>query len=336
MRLRSMVFHASAVALVLAASFAHADTLVVSNRGDNSVQVFDTKTREQLVRVDAGVGAHEFAISPDGDMLVGSCYGSGHQHQTPDKRLVVIDLRTPEKPALIDLGDNPRPNDIRFLPGGRSVLVTSEVRQRLLEVDLDKKSVARSIDFGETTGHMLALSPDASRAYVPCVMSGKVMIIDLIKGETVGTVETAFGAEGVDISPDGSRLWVACNRSDSIAIVDATERKLVRMIQTDGFPFRVRFTPDGAKVVISHPGTSDVRVYDAATGDEKSRVELAGGQPTSIVVSSDSGRAYVVCGPLSKIAEIDLRESRVSHWFETGPVPDALAVTSHPFKRADG
>lgn len=317
----------SLLALALISTTTRADTLIVSNRGDSTVRFFDTTSRAQVAEVDAGVGAHEFAVSPDGRIIVGSCYGSGPQHQLPDRRLLVLDLHALDEPRLIDLGDNPRPNDLRFLPDSDVVLVTSEVRAQVLEVDVSEGAIVERLPHGELGGHMLALSPDGTRVYVPCVGSGKVKVIDRATDAVVATIDTAHGAEGVDISPDGKRLWVACNRSSVIKIIDTDTHQVVQTIEADGFPFRVRCTPDGKSVVVSHPMANQVRIYNAADGAELARIPLEGGQPTSIALSPDGARAYIVCGAVSRIAEIDLNQRAVSHWYETGPGPDAIAVS---------
>jgi YVTN family beta-propeller protein len=329
-RLGRSLVSCALTAAAIAAAPAHAGTLIVSNRGDETIQLIDTATRQTIRTIAAGVGAHEFAVSPDGRTVVGSCYGSGPQHQIPDQRLVVLDLREPDAARLIDLGDNPRPNDLRFLPDGRSVAVTSEVRQRVLVVDVAAGQVTHEADLDHPAGHMLALSPDGRRAYVPSVLSGQVLVVDLAPGAedaVVGSVMTAFGAEGVDLSPDGRWLWVASNKAQSVAVVDTTELEVVQTIPTQGYPFRVRFTPDGEQVLVALPALHAVRVFDAQTREHRGDVDLPNGQPTSIAVSADSERAYVVCGAIGKVAEIDLATLEVAHWFQTGPIPDAIAGT---------
>ena len=241
--------------------------------------------------------------------------------------MFVLDVETLGPPRFISLGDNLRPNDIRFLPGDDLIVVTSEVRNRVVEVDVESGAVVREFAYGEPAAHMLATSPDGSRVFVPCVGSGRVMVVDRAKGEVVGTVETAHGAEGVDVSPDGARVWVACNRSNSIAVIDAATLEVVQTIPADGFPFRVRFAQRGRSVVVSHPGTDEVRVYNAKDGTVRGVVPVPDAQPTSIAISGDGSRAFVVCGATSKIAEIDLAKLEVVHWYETGPEPDAIAVS---------
>ena len=123
MTLRAVVLSAllSSFMVSVLAHSAAADTLLVSNRGDATVQLIDTETGETVSTIKAGVGAHEFAVSPDGRVIVGSCYGSGPRHQVPDQRLVVVNLDAPDDVRMIDLGDHPRPNDLRFHPDGRHV-----------------------------------------------------------------------------------------------------------------------------------------------------------------------------------------------------------------------
>ena len=313
-----------------AGAAAHADTLLVSNRGDGTVGVYDTDAKKLTATVPAGVGAHEFAVSPDGRTVVGSLYGSGPQHQVPDNRLMVVDLDNLTGVRLIDLGDNPRPNDMRFLDAG-TLVVTSEVRERLLLVDVADGEIDASIPFGQSAGHMLAVSPDESRAYVPSVRSGVVSVVSLDPTATervIGTVQTAFGAEGVDASPDGKRVWVACHQTQAIMVIDAEKLEVTQTIQTDGFPFRVRFTPDGSRVIVAHPGAHELRIYDVETGEVTAEAELPGGQPTSLAVSPDGASVFAVCGPVSKIAEIEVQTGKVVHWYDTGAVPDAIAVVA--------
>ncbi|MEL6431609.1 MAG: hypothetical protein AAFR54_20735, partial [Planctomycetota bacterium] len=173
--------HASLTLLIAAAAsagVAHAQTVIVSNRGDETIQLYDVEKRETIATHDVGVGAHEFAVSPDGRTVVGACYGSGPMHKKPDNRLVVIDLDAPSEPRMVDLGDNPRPNDLAFI-GADRLVVTSEVEQRLLVLDTETWEIEREVPFDVPGGHMLAVSPDGKRAFVPSVPTGKVALVDL-------------------------------------------------------------------------------------------------------------------------------------------------------------
>ncbi len=313
-----------------------ADTLIVSNRGDESVQFVDTESGKTLATRNAGVGAHEFAVSPDGRTVVGSCYGSGPRHQKPDQRLLTFSMQGTWQPKQIDLGVHVRPNDLRFVDD-RFVWVTSEVKQCVILVDLQQEQVVRAVSYGQAGGHMLAWSAQRNEAYVPCVPSGHVMVVDTqeheaAEGETqpepvLDTILLGRGAEGVDLSPDGRWLWVASHASQTITVIDAHSREVAETLPTDGHPFRVRFTPDGSTVVIAHPGAHEVRWYDAKTRKVAGKVTLPGGLPTSLAIGSQGRYAYAVCGPLREVVQIDLAEAKVSARYATGQEPDAVAIT---------
>jgi YVTN family beta-propeller protein len=306
---------------------APAATLIVSNRGEGTVSFIDTDTNAVIQQLNVELGAHEFAVSPDGTRAVGSCYGSGPGHKTPDQRLFVLDI--PERKLLktIDLGDNPRPNDIRFLDDHTQIVVTSEVKQRLLTVNIESGEIVKVTPFNQKAGHMLALAPDGKTAYVSCVFPGCVAVVDMTGEADTQFITTAPGAEGVDLSPDGKRLWVGNNRSESISIIDTATREVISTIDTDGFPFRIRFTPDGAKVVISHPGASEVRIYAADTTELLHKVKLVGKTPSCLAVAPDGAHAYVVCGSSGTVTAITLETGETAAVIETGRIPDAIGIS---------
>ena len=306
-------------------------TAIVSARADNAIVYIDGDDGRERARFDAGLGAHEIAVSPDGKTAVGSAYASGEGHKTPDQRLFVIDLAAKKVLRVIDLGgEHQRPNDMAFLPDNRHLLVTSEVNRSVLKVDTAEGKIVSVVAHGEPGGHMLALSGDGSRCFVPCVPNGRVVVIDVVKGEVVGRMDAAVGAEGVAASPDGSRLWVANNRSQSISVFDARELKQVATLASDGFPFRARFAPDGKRVVISHPMAHEVRVYDAEKNELIGTVRVGEGEtaPTSIALSGDGTRCFAVCAATGEVATIDLREMRVLSITPAGGGADGLAWTA--------
>lgn len=320
---------------LLAGHAAYAGSVLVSTRGTGELVVLSDADLKELARFQVGIGAHELATTPDGLRAVGSAYGSGPKHMTPDQRLFVLDVPGRDMLRAIDLGpEHQRPNDLAFLPDARHVLATSEVHRSVIKVDTQDGTILQTIHHGEPGGHMLALSPDALRCYVSTVPAGVIAVIDVARGEVIGKVTTQPGAEGMAISPDGRWLWVACNRSQSIAVIDAASLKVAHTIATDGFPFRVRFTPDGSKVLISHPASGDVRIYDPGTREVLAKVALGGPNvqtaPTSLAVSGDSTCAWAVCAARGAVAKIDLRELRLVSELVVGLEADGLVWSAHP------
>jgi YVTN family beta-propeller protein len=311
---------------------ASAETVVVSTRGDNAIVYLNGATGQEIGKFDGGLGAHEIAVSPDGKLAIGSAYGSGEHHKTPDQRLFLIDIAARKVVRVIDLGEeHKRPNDLVFMPDNRHVLATSEGSRSVVKVDTAEGTIVQVYAHGEPGGHMMAVAPDFGRAYVSCVPGGLVAVIDLKSGEVVSKVKTAPGAEGIAVSPDGKRVWCANNRSQSISVIDTGTMEVVETIKSEGFPFRVRFTPDGSRVVITHPMADKVRVFDAATCALVADIPCADQgrerAPTSVAVSQDGARAFVVCAASDEVAVIDLKGMKLESATAAGPDADGLAVT---------
>lgn len=316
---------------------ASAGLIVVSTRGDGRVLLLDPDTGATVATIEAGIGLHEIACAPDASLAVGSAYGSGPQHSVPDRRLCVVDLARvgaaqPGMPSLsstIDLVteagvEHPRPNDLAIRPDGRRALVTSEVRDALLEVDLVERRIVREIPHGVAAGHMLAVTPDWKRAFVPGVRDGTVAVIDLDAGTVVARIPTAVGAEGIACSPDGRHVWVACNRAGSITAIDAVGLTPIETFSCEGFPFRVRFTPDGRSVLVSCPQAGVVRVYDVASRTQRGAIATEA-MPTSLAVEPGGTRACVVAAATGTVQILDLVGLKVERTIPAGPQADGLA-----------
>lgn len=332
----------AAALLLLAAPLSHAQpnadaakgTVVVSTRGDNAIAFISAATGEVQARIDAPAGAHEIAASLDGKIAVGSAYGSGPHHKKPDQRLIVIDVPARAIARTIDLGAaNARPNDISFYPDHRHVLVTSEVARALVKVDAVEGKVVEVYPFNEVGGHMMDVSRDFTRAFVPSVPKGTLCVVDLSNnGALLATIPAGARAEDAAISPNGAQVWVGNHGEGTITVIDTAALKPIDTIKAAGAAFRIKFTPDGSRVVYSDPYRQAIVVRDAATRDEIAVIELATdalaaapAAPTSIAISGDGSRLFAVVGPRRELVTIDLAQMSVVSRTATGPDPDGMA-----------
>jgi DNA-binding beta-propeller fold protein YncE len=359
-----------------------------STRVDNRIHALDAATLTHLASIDAGVGAHELAVDPSGRYLVGTAYGGpGAGHQPADNRVVVIDIATQKVLRTVslrmpDAKPMQRPNDLVFLPrkaraegkgselkkqeptkqepakqDGKQepakheaieVLLTVESPPHLVKLDILSGDIQR-LALGDAYGHMLAMSPSGSEAYVAHVLPGLVSVVDVaslfgadakaVNGPAAPThrVEVPTGAEGIACSPRGDVVWVASNRSDVISIVSPKEGKVVRSVACAGFPFRVRFSPDAKHVAVSLPNADAIAVFDAGDEAKVDRIDVTMHEgkaiaarvvPTSIAWSSDSQTVYaVVGGPAEGVVAVDVKSKSVRSVARArGLAADALAV----------
>ncbi|MEO6593290.1 MAG: hypothetical protein ABIP94_00895, partial [Planctomycetota bacterium] len=119
---------------------AHVERLLVCNKADHSLSIFDPGTRREVAVVQTGEGPHEVAVSPNGRTAVVTDYGA----QKPGSTLTVVDvvegkaLRTIEL-SYADTDANVgtrqknllRPHGIQFVAADR-IVFTSESARRLV------------------------------------------------------------------------------------------------------------------------------------------------------------------------------------------------------------
>jgi len=327
---------------------AQGGTLIILNKSDATASLLDRRTGKEVAKIPTGTGPHEVAVSPDGRTAVVCNYGS----RTPGSTLTIIDLPDRKVRKTIDLGKYHRPHGIEFLPRSGHVVVTAEQQKVLLIIDIASGKVLHAIDTGQQISHMVAVTPNADRAFVANIGSGSVCVIDLDKARRVKVIPTDAGAEGLDISPDGREVWVANRGANNLSIIGAQELKVIQTVDCPAFPIRVKFAPDGRHVLVSNAKTGDVAVFDAKSRKEIHRIpmkvraveikenRLFGDRfgespvPVGIVISPDGRHAYVANTNADLITVIDLKEWRITRRLKAGREPDGMAYSPIELKSA--
>ncbi|MFG0274967.1 MAG: cytochrome D1 domain-containing protein [Phycisphaerales bacterium] len=342
--MRTLTTLAATIALC-AGSAASAQTLVVLNKAEASVTLLNPATGEAEATLPVGVGPHEAATSPDGRTVVVCDYGT----QTPGNTLTVIDLPTREVLRTIDLGENRRPHGIRFLDDDR-VVVTSEVARKIAVVNIRAGAVERTMDTEQGASHMVEVSRDGTRAFVPNIGPGTVSVIDMASGELLKILETGAGAEGVFAHPTKNEIWVTNRSADTVSVIDSDTLEIIAEIGCGVFPIRVAITPDGAHALVSCAQSGDVAVIDTETREEIARISmqataveqqerdrrLFGDQfgnspvPVGVLVRPDGRYAFVANTNADVVTVLDLAGWTIETRLVAGQEPDGMAWSPLP------
>ena len=320
---------------------AQADTLIILNKSEASASLIDLDTGKEVARVPTRDGPHEAAVSPDGRIAVVGNYGGS----TAGSSLTVIDIESARALRTIELEDYSRPHGIEFFDDGKRVAVTVEAQKALIVVDVDSGEVLQSIGTGQNVSHMVAMSPDETRAFVANIGSGSVTVIDLETGKRIANVKTGEGAEGIDITPDGRHVWITNRGEDTVSVMDADSLEIIRTLPSASFPIRAKVTPDGRWVLVSNARSGDLTVFDAVAMEESRRIfmtsdaaptegRLFGDEfgdssvPIGILVAPDGSRAFVAHANADLVSVVDLKQWKVTGHLRGGKEPDGLGYST--------
>ena len=78
----------------------------------------------------------------------------------------------------------------------------------------------RDLDASAGRGELRAFTPDGRKAYVANVRDGTLSVIDVARGEVVGTILDVPGAIVLGMAPGGEKLYVPQGMAHRYAVVD--------------------------------------------------------------------------------------------------------------------
>ena len=327
-RRRIRILTALAASLLAGAAPAQdSGTLLIGNKGEDTVSFVALDGGRELGRAAPGKAPHEIAVSPNGRQAAVVAYGG--------KSIALFDIGTRRKVRTIDLGANEGPHGLVWLRDGRLVATTERSRS-LTIVDPRSGDAVTAIPTDQEGTHMVAVSPDARRAYTANMKSATVTVIDLANGSKIGDVAIGGTPEGIALSPNGKTLWVGDNAGARVTVFDtaALDRKPsaarpTAVVTVGDTPIRVIASPDGRWIVTSNLGGGSLTVIDAATRTVARTIPVSGareaGQVT-ILFSDDGGRLYVAETGRDEVAEVDFASGKVLRRLKAGKNGDGLAI----------
>lgn len=319
----------------------HAQILIVGNKSDDTIDLIDLASGASVATIETGHAPHEVAVSPDGKIAIVTNYGD---RETAGSSLTVVDLEARRSLRTIDTGRHTRPHGVEFISSG-TIAVTTEGSKHLLVIDVSSGELVHEIETGQEVSHMVAVTPDAARAFVANIGSGTVTAIDLASGAKLADLATGEGAEGIAVTPDGRSIWVTNRAADTLSIVDTRTLEIKATIPCPSFPIRVEITPDGRRALVSTARSGEVVVFDTTSGEElvRRKLDLKNAPdaatrlfsdrfgdspvPVGIQLSPDGERAWVAATQADAVVEVRTSDLTVNKVLRAGHEPDGMAYS---------
>ncbi len=309
----------AALSPVIMAGSAWAATLIIGNKGEDTVSFVDLKTGRERARVPTAKWPHEVAVSPDGERAAVVAYGG--------TTIDLFDVASAKALKRIDLAPNARPHGLIWLRDGR-LLATTEGSKTLTIIDPEIGKVD-AVATDQQGSHMAATTADGSRVYVANINSGTVSVIDANAGRKLADIAVGGKPEGIALSPDGRELWVGDLEAPRVQVIDTATLKPVAEVAVDPVAIRVAISPDGRTVVTSNLVAGTISEIDRATRKVRRTIAVSGtrdaGQVT-ILFSPDGSRLYAAETGRDQIAEIDMKTGQVLRRLPAGKNGDGLGI----------
>jgi len=254
--------------------------------------LIDLASRKTIATVGVDINGHEAAVSPDGRYGYVPIYGNSGVGKpgTDGSTIQVIDLSSGRVVSVIDLGKRVRPHAAHFGPDGL-LYVTAELANAVYAVDVHSHKVVAEIPTGEPESHMLALSPDGSRAYTANVSTGTISVLDLRKRTLLATIPVAAHVQRLSLSPDGQYLYTHDQTNPRIAVIDTATNTVSKWFDIPATVYASALTPDGHWLVAGAP-SGKLYVLDSATGKLAQSYDIPPAN-NEIAVTPDGTRAYI-------------------------------------------
>ena len=308
----------AALSGVLLASPAAAETLLVGNKGEDTLSVVALDSGAELARLPTGRMPHEIAISPDGRQAAVVAYGG--------TTIDIFDVAKRTKLRTIDISPNERPHGLLWLADGRLV-ATAEGSESVAVVAPDGKLT--SIATGQKGTHMIAVAPDNRTAYTANIGSGTVSVLDLDDGKKLRDLAVGGKPEGLALTKGGRELWVGDLDAPRVSVWDTKSGEKIAELPVDPVAIRVLASPDGRLVATSNIASGTISLFDAETRAPLKTIKVSGGAAkgqVTLLFSPDSKRLYVAETGHDKVAEIDVATAKVLRRIAAGKQGDGLAI----------
>ena len=309
---------AAAFCVLLFATPATAETLLVGNKGEDSLSLIALASGEEFARLPTGKMPHEIAISPDGKRAAVVAYGS--------TTIDVFDVAGRTRVRTIDLSPNRRPHGLLWLTDGRLV-ATTEGSETVAVVATDGK--VTSISTGQKGTHMIVVAPDNRTAYTANIGSGTVSVLDLRTAKKRRDFAVGGKPEGLSLTKRGRELWVGDLDAPRVQIWDTEKGEKIAEQPVDPVAIRVLASPDGKLVATSNIAAGTISLFDTERRAPVRTIMVSGEQAkgqVTLLFSTDSRRLYAAETGHDKVAEIDVASGKVLRRIAAGKNGDGLAI----------
>src|SRR4051794_10417797 len=183
----------------------------------------------------------------------------------------------------------------------------------------------------------LVVSPDGATIYVAGGETDDVRAYDAKSHRQIGEpIRIGDAPGGLAISPDGRWIYATSQYQNDVRVIDTRTLSVVGNPITVGKrPIAATVSRDGNRVYVASWGSDSVSVIGRRELRKSAEVTTqvigqpipVGRYPSSLVVSADGLRVFVVDQNSDTVSVIDTKAMKVVHTIPTGDAPTTIAIS---------
>lgn len=155
-------------------------------------------------------------------------------------------------------------------------------------------------------------------------MTGKLLVIDAVKGTTVKSINLPLMNHNTIFSPNGTEIWVPqMDMPGNVSVYDATTYALKTTIPVGMMPAELTFSSDGTKAYVANGDDDNVSVINVTTKAVVATITV-GDNPVGAWTGSDN-KMYVDNEDGQSISVINVATNAVDQTIALGFMPGIAA-----------
>lgn len=215
--------------------------------------------------------------------------------------------------SVIKLGDNTVTETIELMENNNSMAMWPHHIYKHQAIDMTHLAIAApGMDL--SAGHTGAMPG----------LTGKILIVDAVKGMMVKELEVPVMNHNAVYSPGGKEIWTSqMGMSGKVLVYDATTYALKNTINVGMEPAEVTFSADGSKAYVANGGDDNVSVINPSTKAIITTIPV-GDNPVAAWIGND-GKMYVDNEDGQTISVISVAGNTVVQTINLGFMPGSVA-----------
>ncbi|MFW5919121.1 MAG: YncE family protein [archaeon] len=297
--------------------------LVVLNKDADTVWYLDAETGEHLGTVETDFNPHEVAVSPDGTTSFVTCSMGGSLLALDNEERTIRDRFEHE---LFDF-----PHGLAVRESAGELWLVATYSSQVFVFDLETFELLDTVPTHQDKSHMIAFSPEESRAYFANIGSESVTVMDADDRRIVADPIVGEEPEGIAVDPETGEVLIASQGENRLFAIDPDTFAVETASILGETPIRVVFEPDGRYAYVANRESHDVSVVDTEfqrdgtrTAWEVERIPV-GRWPGGTVFDADGSRAFVANNKTNDVSVLDVSSRTEQDRYDTGLHPDGIA-----------